>query len=180
MTSLQLKHKASRDKSRKSGRIKTQEATENFILKIRSSCEEEVPSKHLLFLSFQIVQKKAIRDRRHMIFLLKVEIGQAHWWNMSGKDRGITQLQLNSLRIASQIALVCLQWRKRWSTDSSSAKQRGQALTMGIFRRRRLSIVRILFWRASQTKARTLGGAFNFLKEGQPRWVVGCSTWRVE
>ena len=67
---------------------------------------------------------KARKDRRHMIFRLEVEIGQAYCCNFSGKDSRITQLQVNS-RIADQIALVYLQWRNKWSTDSSSAKQSG-------------------------------------------------------
>ena len=110
---------------------------------------------------------QAKEERRHIIFPLEVVVGMAHWWNRSGKDYGITQLQLNSSRIADQRTFVCLQWSKRWSTDSSSAKQRGQALARSMCLRQRLSIVKFFFRRASQLKAMTLGGALSFHNEDQ-------------
>ena len=102
-----------------------------------------------------------------MVFPLEVLIGLIHSWNKSGKDSGRTQQQLKSLRIEDEKALVILQWRRRWSTVSLSAQQRGQALTTTMFRRRRLSIVRIFFRRASHAKAVTLGGALIFQRECQ-------------
>ena len=107
-----------------------------------------------------------------MVFPLEVVIGQTHSQNNSGKDCGRTQLQLKSLRIENHTAFVNLQWRSKWLTDSSSAKQRGQALTTIMFWRRRLSIVRILFRRASHAKARTVGGALIPQREDQlPEWA---------
>eukprot|EP00268_Persea_americana_P055610 TRINITY_DN6479_c1_g1_i2.p2 TRINITY_DN6479_c1_g1~~TRINITY_DN6479_c1_g1_i2.p2 ORF type:complete len:105 (+),score=8.93 TRINITY_DN6479_c1_g1_i2:1123-1437(+) len=100
---------ASRDKPQKSGRLETHKVIQNFNLRIKSSSEELVPLKHLLFLSFHIVQIHAKKERRHIVFPLKVVIGQNHCWNNSDKDCGSTQLQLNSLRIADQSALVNLQ-----------------------------------------------------------------------
>ena len=109
MTSLQLNITASVARPQKSRRKDTQEATQNFILRIKSSWDEVDPSKHLLFLSFQIVQIQAKKDRRHMVFPLEVLIGLIHSWNKSGKDFGRTQQQLKSLRIEDHRALVILQ-----------------------------------------------------------------------
>ena len=109
MTSLQLNIIASVAKPQKSERKETQEATQNFILRIKSSWEEVDPSKHLLFLYFQIVQIQAKKDRLHMVFPLEVLIGLIHSWNKSGKDSERTQQQLKSLRVEDQRALDVLQ-----------------------------------------------------------------------
>ena len=74
MTSLQLNIIALVAKPQKSRRKETLEATQNFILRIKSSWEEVDPSKHLLFLSFQMVHIQAKRDRQHMVFPLGVLI----------------------------------------------------------------------------------------------------------
>ena len=58
---------------------------QNFIPRIKSSWEEAIPSKLLLFLSFQIVHMQAKKERRHIIFPLEVVIRLAHWWNRSGR-----------------------------------------------------------------------------------------------
>ena len=55
MTSLQVNIMASVARPQKSGRKDTQEATQNFILRIKYSWDEVDPLKHLLFFSFQIV-----------------------------------------------------------------------------------------------------------------------------
>ena len=97
MTSLQLSIMASVARPQKSRRKDTQEATQNFILRIKSSWDEVDPSKHLLFLSFQIVQIQTKKERL------------IHSWNKSGKDSRRTQQQLKSLRIEDHRAVDILQ-----------------------------------------------------------------------
>ena len=57
----------SRDKPQNFGRKEAQEATQNFILWMMSSRGETTPSEHIRFLSLQIVQEQAKKDKRHVI-----------------------------------------------------------------------------------------------------------------
>lgn len=76
-------------------------------------------------------------------------------------SRGQTQLQSNHLRNDVHKTWGTLHLKRR-STDSSSAKHMGQALTSILFRRWRWSNVRILLRKASHPKAITLEGPFIF------------------
>ena len=90
----------------------------------------------------------------------------------SEMDWGRPQLQPKQSRADIQIAWANLQLSNKWSTDSSTNRHRGQALTRITLRRWWLSIVRMLPRRANQPNRRTLGGAFVFQRKPNPLWEL--------
>lgn len=83
--------------------METHDTTLNLALTTTSVVEEDLPSKHLQFLSFQIGQRVAIKESRHIILPLDEPIWSFQASNKSQTLRGRTQLHRNQLKIADQI-----------------------------------------------------------------------------
>lgn len=167
-----IKHEMNYRKPFKRGSTNIHEAPVNFNFLAKACTLALLPSKHLKFLSFQIIHIRSRKEKFHISFPLGEFIGAFHsskWTWMLWRN---THVHPNQPKIDLQRKRVTWQLRIRWSMVSSSFRHKGQAFTTMTPLRRRLSIARILLRIASHPKACTLG-ALSFqildtllLKEG--------------
>lgn len=118
-------------------------------------------SEILTFLSFQISHKIARKELLHISLPLGDLIGTFLCSKNAWIEFGKHQLQPSHPIIEFYMTWAKSQFRRRWLTFSS-AKRRGQALTIIFPFPRRLSRVRILLQRANHPKAGALEGALIF------------------
>jgi len=116
-------------------------------------------SIHLRFLSFQTHQKIQIG----IIFQIAALLGLPDFHQYANKSitlLGIIQGIPKRVKVLFHIAEATAQWRRRWSTDSSSLLHKQHVSTMMICLFLRLSTVRILPRAADHAKKAALEGAW--------------------
>lgn len=116
VTTLQLLTNKLKEMEWHSGRTEIQEPVMNFSLSINASTSIALLSKHLEFLSFQMIHKIIRKGVFHITFPLIESIRRFHAPNRPKIDRGRTQLQPNHHGTDFQSTWALLQLKRRWST----------------------------------------------------------------